>query len=72
MSALDASASAPPSAQRRLAGLAPEVARLLDQAGWMLQRRDATVVQLRLNPDALQRWLKDPLESVRHGGRYVE
>jgi len=42
MSALDASASAPPSAQRRLAGLAPEVARLLDQAGWMLQRRDAT------------------------------
>ena len=37
-----------------------------------LQRRDATVVQLRLNADALQRWLKDPLESVRHGGRYVE
>ncbi|MET0232989.1 MAG: sulfotransferase [Rhodanobacteraceae bacterium] len=42
MSASDPSASAPPSAQRRLAGLAPEVARLLDQAGWLLQRRDAT------------------------------
>jgi tetratricopeptide (TPR) repeat protein len=29
-------------AQRRLANLSPEVMRLLDQAGWMLQRRDAT------------------------------
>jgi tetratricopeptide (TPR) repeat protein len=41
MSAFDPSAAAPPSAQRRLAGLVPEVARLLDQAGWLLQRRDA-------------------------------
>ena len=43
-----------------------------EAAGRLGLRRDATVVQLRLNPDALQRWLKDPLESVRHGGRYVE
>jgi tetratricopeptide (TPR) repeat protein len=28
-------------AQRRLASLSPEVMRLLDQTGWMLQRRDA-------------------------------
>jgi tetratricopeptide (TPR) repeat protein len=28
-------------AHRRLSGLAPEVERLLDQAGWFLQRRDA-------------------------------
>jgi tetratricopeptide (TPR) repeat protein len=33
--------AAPASAQRRLQGLAPEVARLLDRAGWLLQRRDA-------------------------------
>ena len=42
MNALDAPpGSAPPSAQRRLADLTPEVARLLDRAGRTLQRRDA-------------------------------
>jgi hypothetical protein len=30
---------------------------------------DATVVQLKLNPDALARWLKTPRESIQHRDR---
>ena len=34
-----------------------------------IERNDATVVQLKLNPDALARWLKSPQESIWKQGR---
>lgn len=37
-----------------------------------VEHREATVVQLLLNTDALKRWLVDPLASARHKGWFVE